>query len=811
MNRISLYSILTAIFSVLILSEADSNSIGSSDSKERQLVFSDLNRAKKELNNNLNKRIKRSARTKFKILFADSIFSYDFNEIIFNELDSYAITEYSTRLAENLPTESFICFILLKENLKIILNGDTDSNFYLEQVNFGSGANTPLFNLFSIKLVKELDRELKDTYDLSIQIIYEKYLTEKLTNLIIHVDDCNDNRPKFNKISYKFESFENNPINSCIGSIYASDPDLGINGTIKYSLIPDTLTAYPNELDTLFKLNESIFFVNELTGELCVKERLDREKFSKYQMKAVAKDSGVVELLSDPIHIEVTVLDLNDNPPEFYHETKPRPQFYLKENSQPGQFIAWLKAFDLDANENSKIDYELQIIEPKRSRQKYEDLFEITSDGVLKSKQKFKIDETNLNKSVDSEFILLNRKNNFLVKIIAKDRGLSSLRSECFINVKIFQETFIRHMKFSPNPNKSIYLLDKSSPVTYERSFLKLDTVNYRDHLDNQTQIQNENLIYSSRLVFQIKPKYAFNKLNGFEYGQNCDQTDLITYFYVSKNGELFLSNTFKDQQEKINEINICLINFQIIYLNNNSINVIESNEIAVVLHSNFSENFETFSTAVNHRIDSIRKKSTELQIESYNEYLQVNSMSGKSDDRKKSMYVYIYTTMFLIVASLISVATVVVLVLFKVLKSKICTHQNNDANNCNSKVTKSDLDKITKLFSNAVYAESFASPCNSSETSETNSSIVTCSLIAEKLKNEEFQGLSFVSNDFENEIKNTNLHRNEIKSAQISSSISQSSRESNNLDKNIHKQNRKFKIVFEKSKNSSRHNQKVI
>jgi hypothetical protein len=72
------------------------------------------------------------------------------------------------------------------------------------------------------------------------------------TSVIVSVLDDNDNEPSFEKNSYEYKVFENQPIGILIGTVIAFDSDLGNNALLRYDII---------------QVNSS-FIINSNTGEL---------------------------------------------------------------------------------------------------------------------------------------------------------------------------------------------------------------------------------------------------------------------------------------------------------------------------------------------------------------------------------------------------------------------------------------------------------------------------------------------------------------------------------------------------------------
>ena len=264
----------------------------------------------------------------FKILNADEIFSFDFNNFNFDS----NISNVTINVSENLMIGSLICYIIIKgNNIEIKLNENVNETFQLDFDKTGSVLMLESISFYSIKLNKQLDREIKDSYELLIS-------NENLKLFLnIQIDDINDNEPKFQQNSYEFNIIENNADNKCIGHIKAIDSDLGLNNAIKYQLLNDSLIGYKNILPSNQSLNNEIFSLNEKTGQLCTNKALDREKFYKYSIKAIAKDSTTPKYvpINETILININVLDQNDNKPIFYQPNlnKRLVEFYLKENS----------------------------------------------------------------------------------------------------------------------------------------------------------------------------------------------------------------------------------------------------------------------------------------------------------------------------------------------------------------------------------------------------------------------------------------------------------------------------------------------
>lgn len=57
------------------------------------------------------------------------------------------------------------------------------------------------------------------------------------TSVLVTVLDDNDNDPRFERDFYGFELLENLPSGTLVGSVSASDPDLGKNSLLRYAIV----------------------------------------------------------------------------------------------------------------------------------------------------------------------------------------------------------------------------------------------------------------------------------------------------------------------------------------------------------------------------------------------------------------------------------------------------------------------------------------------------------------------------------------------------------------------------------------------
>ncbi|XP_017266742.1 cadherin EGF LAG seven-pass G-type receptor 3 isoform X2 [Kryptolebias marmoratus] len=197
----------------------------------------------------------------------------------------------------------------------------------------------------AITLQAELDYEDQMTYTLAITA-KDNGIPQKsdTTYVEVNVNDVNDNAPQFLSPRYQGTVSEDAPPFTSVLQISATDRDAHANGRVQYTF------QYGEDGD-------GDFTIEPTSGIVRTFRRLDRESVPFYELTAYAVDRGVPPQRT-PVHIQVTVLDVNDNAPVF-----PADDFevLVKENSAVGSVVAQITATDPDEGANAQIMY--QIVE----------------------------------------------------------------------------------------------------------------------------------------------------------------------------------------------------------------------------------------------------------------------------------------------------------------------------------------------------------------------------------------------------------------------------------------------------------------
>uniref|UniRef100_A0A3B5A734 Cadherin-18-like n=1 Tax=Stegastes partitus TaxID=144197 RepID=A0A3B5A734_9TELE len=198
-----------------------------------------------------------------------------------------------------------------------------------------------------IHATKSLDRERKTHYVLHAQALdrnTEEALEPK-SEFIIKVQDINDNAPKFPDGPFVATVPEMSEVGTSVLQVTATDaddPTYGNSARIVYSILQ----------------GQPYFSVDPKTGIIrTALANMDREAREHYTVVIQAKDmAGQVGGLSGSTTINITLTDVNDNPPTFPQKNY---QLYVPESAQVGKPVGKIKANDEDLGINADIKYSI--------------------------------------------------------------------------------------------------------------------------------------------------------------------------------------------------------------------------------------------------------------------------------------------------------------------------------------------------------------------------------------------------------------------------------------------------------------------
>ncbi|XP_078056149.1 cadherin-20-like [Mustelus asterias] len=214
----------------------------------------------------------------------------------------------------------------------------------------GDGAGTVFTiddNTGDIHAVQRLDREEKTHYTLRAQALdrWTGRPMEPESEFIIKIQDINDNEPKFLDGPYVASVPEMSPMGTSVIQLTASDaddPTYGNSARVVYSILE----------------GQPYFSVEARTGIIrTALSNMDREVKDGYRVVVQAKDmGGQMGGLSGTTTVNITLTDVNDNPPRFPQKLY---QMTVMESAMVGSVIGRIHAQDADEGLNAELSYSL--------------------------------------------------------------------------------------------------------------------------------------------------------------------------------------------------------------------------------------------------------------------------------------------------------------------------------------------------------------------------------------------------------------------------------------------------------------------
>ncbi|KAF1388491.1 hypothetical protein PFLUV_G00090810, partial [Perca fluviatilis] len=210
---------------------------------------------------------------------------------------------YTAQITEDLEVNSEVLVVSATdgdegENAVVtfsIVGGDEDRKFFVE---------TDKVNRRGvIKLKKKVDFEKPRERTFNLTLKAEDADFSGLSYCLVQVEDANDHAPVFFPQFYESPAMsEDIPVGTIVAQVTASDLDSGQNGRFSYSISKES--------------DPHAQFLVDQSGWVVVADSLDREKISQHRIMVLATDAGSPPMTGTAI-VVVTVLDVNDNGPEF--------------------------------------------------------------------------------------------------------------------------------------------------------------------------------------------------------------------------------------------------------------------------------------------------------------------------------------------------------------------------------------------------------------------------------------------------------------------------------------------------------------
>uniref|UniRef100_F6QPQ8 Cadherin 18 n=1 Tax=Callithrix jacchus TaxID=9483 RepID=F6QPQ8_CALJA len=243
----------------------------------------------------------------------------------------------------------FSMFLRGRNEKKLHSNSDKGDGS-VKYILTGEGAGTIFIiddTTGDIHSTKSLDREQKTHYVLHAQAIDRRTNKplEPESEFIIKVQDINDNAPKFTDGPYIVTVPEMSDMGTSVLQVTATDaddPTYGNSARVVYSILQ----------------GQPYFSVDPKTGVIrTALHNMDREAREHYSVVIQAKDmAGQVGGLSGSTTVNITLTDVNDNPPRFPQK---HYQLYVPESAQVGSAVGKIKANDADTGSNADMTYSI--------------------------------------------------------------------------------------------------------------------------------------------------------------------------------------------------------------------------------------------------------------------------------------------------------------------------------------------------------------------------------------------------------------------------------------------------------------------
>ncbi|XP_022624821.1 protocadherin gamma-A12-like [Seriola dumerili] len=245
---------------------------------------------------------------------------------------------YTAALQENSPSKTKVIIVSATDADEGV-NGEVTYEFSRL-----SDKSRKLFSLDEktgeISVTGDIDYEEGSKYEVFVEA-KDGYGLSSEAKVIIDVTDVNDNAPVIYLKSLSNPIPENVSPGTEVGIINVQDRDSENNRQVRCSI----------QQNVPFKLVPSIknYFSLVTTGQL------DRELVSDYNITITATDEGSPPLSSSKT-VELSVSDINDNPPVFEEQSY---SAYVTENNKPGSTLCSVTARDPDWRQNGTVIYSL--------------------------------------------------------------------------------------------------------------------------------------------------------------------------------------------------------------------------------------------------------------------------------------------------------------------------------------------------------------------------------------------------------------------------------------------------------------------
>ncbi|XP_012582185.1 PREDICTED: protocadherin-18 isoform X2 [Condylura cristata] len=194
-----------------------------------------------------------------------------------------------------------------------------------------------------------LDREKRSEY--SLTVIAEDKGTPSLSTVkhfTVQISDINDNPPHFQRSRYEFAISENNSPGAYITTVTATDPDLGDNGRVTYTILESFILG--SSITTYVTIDPS-------NGAIYALRIFDHEEVSQITFVVEARDGGSPRQLAGNTTVALTIIDENDNVPVVIAPVlrNNTAEIAIPQGAESGFHVTRVRAIDRDSGLNAEL------------------------------------------------------------------------------------------------------------------------------------------------------------------------------------------------------------------------------------------------------------------------------------------------------------------------------------------------------------------------------------------------------------------------------------------------------------------------
>ncbi|XP_059378041.1 protocadherin alpha-3-like [Carassius carassius] len=364
-------------------------------------------------------------------------------------------------------------------------------------------------------LKKAVDREITTTYKLLLTAVDGGNPPRSgILNITITILDINDNHPVFNRERYYVTLQENCITGTLVIRVNATDMDEGTNSDIEYSFA--TLNSNVNE----------VFELDQVTGEIRVKGKVDFEDAEVYKLDIQASDKGHPPTSAN-CRVVIKIIDVNDNRPEIEITSLYKN---IPEDSKPGTVISLISVTDKDSGINGKVICQLNKNIPFELKPSFK-------DNMYSLVTKYQLD-----RETSSQYD---------ITITASDLGQPSLTASTTITVQV-SDVNDNIPEFAINPLE-LYIMENNeagssiiSVSAFDRDIDENAVISYQiirgdgtqNDLSSFLNINSETgVVYSlKRFDFETSKRFQFHVLATDSGAPSLSSNVTVNVFILDQN-----------------------------------------------------------------------------------------------------------------------------------------------------------------------------------------------------------------------------------------------------------------------------------